>query len=229
MDWAAELLPLEGEARLGAVLALLRAALARAAASQGDVWETVFSETVLVAFAKVLKWLAADGGGLEAGGQAAKALRQEAAALVKVYSKAATRSPEGLEDLVEVLVVMVVKVVAEAVQEAGQVVVPTVLDQLGCIPSALLQAVVTAGARDLLAKELGARAEDDTAGAADLAAVLIINCVLGLKLAAEVEQQVEGAVAAKSMLMEEVEVEEKALLEAVQDRIRERRDGPAAA
>ena len=33
VDWAAELLPLEGGDRLGAVLALLRAALVRAAAS----------------------------------------------------------------------------------------------------------------------------------------------------------------------------------------------------
>jgi hypothetical protein len=89
--------------------------------------------------------------------------------------------------------------------------------------------VVTGGAGDLLAKELGARAEDEEAGAAALAAVFLINCVLGLKQAAEVEQQVEGAVAAQSMMMEMVEVEEKVLLEAVQDRIRERRDGPAAA
>lgn len=235
VDWSSSMLDGQGEAQLSSVLCLLVDTATRAAASSNPDWAFILTEKVLVAFAKVLSWLAYDGPDLETGGEGATALKAGVTALLKLYNKVEKEQPECLEDLLEVITEMVVKMVGEQLVESRDVQVPTVLDQLGSVPGALLQAVISSGGDKHLCRELARRLEPEAeegeeakeVTAATVAAVYVINSGLHGKQSVAVMEQVETVIASLVMV-QELEGEEKELLEKVMDRINERR-GPAAA
>jgi len=242
VDWSLELVERGGEGQLGGVLRLLQEATSRAAVGSKEAWLDVYSEKVLVTFANLLSWLNSNAAEtIEAGGEVAGELKKEVTGLLKLYARKGTMGELGeqcLEDLVEVIVVMVTKQVAEMVNQTREVEVVTVPDQLGAVAGSLLQAVVTAGAGNLLAKQLEERLvedeedeEDHGVTASMVAAVYIINSVLNLKRKTEVNQAVEDFVGMKVML-HDIQGEEKEVLEKVMDKITEARQvggGPAAA
>merc|ERR1719507_782142 len=207
VDWSLELVQRGGEGQLGGVLRLLQEATSRAAVGSKEAWLELYIEKVLVTFAKVLSWLDSAAETIEAGGEVASELKKEVTGLLKLYAKKGLGElgEQCLEDLVEVIVVMVTKQVAEKVNQTREVEVVTVPDQLGAVAGALLQAVVAAGAGNLLAKQLEERLVDgeeveEEVVATVAAAVYIINSVLNLKRKAEVNQAVEDFVGMKVML-----------------------------
>jgi len=231
VDWSLELVQRGGEGQLGGVLRLLQEATSRAAVGSKEAWLDLYTEKVLVTFAKVLCWLNDTAETIEAGGEATSELKKEVTGLLKLYAKKGMGElgEQCLEDLVEVIVVMVTKQVVEKVNQTREVEVVTVPDQLGAVAGALLQAVVGAGAGNLLAKQLEERLVEDEeveeeVEAAEAAAVYIINSVLNLKRKAEVNQAVEDFVGMKVML-HDIQGEEKEVLEKVMDKITEARRG----
>jgi len=241
VDWSLELVERGGVGQLGGVLRLLQEATSRAAVGSKEAWLDLYTEKVLVTFAKVLSWLNSNADTIEAGGEVTSELKKEVTGLLKLYAKKGMGElgEQCLEDLVEVIAVMVTKQVAEKVNLTREVEVVTVPDQLGAVAGALLQAVVAAGAGNLLAKQLLERLVDDVGDevveeveeevtASVAAAVYIINSSLNLKRKAEVNQAIEDFVGMKVML-HDIQGEEKEVLEKVMDKITEARRGPAAA
>ena len=168
MDWSSSLLDGQGEAQLSSVLCLLVDTATRAAASRHPDWAVILTEKVLVAFAKVLSWLAHDGPDLETGGEGATALKAGVTALLRLYNKVdyrivnmanCTVAPGG-EGAARVPGGSVGGGHRDGRQGGGGAAggeqggagavsspvygvilsqVPTVLDQLGAVPGALLQ------------------------------------------------------------------------------------------
>ena len=223
VDWVYHLLGEEGEAQLATVLSLLLATATRAEGGRGEEWSNILTDKVLVGVARVLGWLVNEGGSLEQGGEGIEAITKGFGQLLKFYSKLGDE--ETLVDLLEVIVAMVVRTVGEEVEQTGLVQVATVLDQLGSIPGALLQAVQASGVGEHLASALcrkleeqeGEEGEQEVVTAATVAGVFMVGAALSKE---EVVQKVEDVISAK-VVMEEIQGEEKEVLEKVMDCVRE--------
>ena len=98
-------------------------ATSRAAVGSKEAWLDLYTEKVLVTFAKVLCWLNDTAETIEAGGEATSELKKEVTGLLKLYAKKGMGElgEQCLEDLVEVIVVMVTKQVVEKVNQTREV------------------------------------------------------------------------------------------------------------